>query len=80
MNLRRLILKNDGLVLYRRSTKQASFLEDVTGHSVYPPVYLHLIFEIWSVTRIFFQFRNIKFEKLKNQFDFEIDFGRLHRQ
>ena len=45
-----------------------------------PPVYLHLIFEISSVTRIFFQFRNIKFKKLKNQFDFEIDFCRLHRQ
>ena len=46
---------------------------------VSPPVYLHLIFEIWSVTR-FFLFRNIKFEKSKNQFDFKIDFCRLHRQ
>ena len=45
-----------------------------------PTVYLHLIFEISSVTRFFFQFRNIKFKKLKNQFDFEIDFCRLHRQ
>ena len=31
----------------------------------YPPVYLHLIFEISSVTRFFFQFRNIKFKKFK---------------
>ena len=29
---------------------------------------------------IFFQFRSIKFKKSKNQFDFEIDFCRLHRQ
>ena len=28
----------------------------------------------------FFQFQNIKFKNLKNQFDFEIDFCRLHRQ
>ena len=46
----------------------------------YPPVYLHLIF--WNIEchLIFFQFRNIKFKKSKNQFDFEIDFCRLHRQ
>ena len=48
------------------------------GH--FPLVYLHLIFEISTVTRFFFQFRNIKFKNSKNQFDFEIDFCRLHRQ
>ena len=38
--------------------------------------------DFWNVEchSIFFQFRNIKFKKLKNQFDFEIDFCRLHRQ
>ena len=29
---------------------------------------------------IFFQFQNIKIKKLKNQFDYEIDFCKLHRQ
>ena len=29
---------------------------------------------------IFFQFQNIKFKRLKKQFEFEIDFCRLHRQ
>ena len=49
------------------------------GGNVYllPPVYLHLIFEISSVTRFFF---NFEISSLKNQFDFQIDFCRLHRQ
>ena len=44
-----------------------------------PPVYLLLIFEI-ECHSIFFQFRNIKFKKSKNQFDFEIDFCGRHGQ
>ena len=38
--------------------------------------------DFWNIEchSIFFQFRNIKFKKSKNQFDFEIDFCRLHRQ
>ena len=38
--------------------------------------------DFWNIEchSIFFQFRNIKFKKLENQFDFEIDFCRLHRQ
>ena len=71
----------------KKGVKHFNFLEGnwwlTTFQSVQrfkPPIYLHLIFEISSVTWFFFQFRNIKFEKSKNQFDFEIEFCRLHPQ
>ena len=38
--------------------------------------------DFWNIKchSFFFQFRNIKFKMLENQFDFEIDFCRLHKQ
>ena len=47
------------------SPQKSTFLIKVEFEFKVPPVYLHLIFEISSVTWFFFQFRNINFKKLK---------------